>query len=182
MAHAFEDLAVRFACELPPAPHPLGSAGLWLLARAVEPRVLNSFPVVVLPALCPGLEYHAPGVYAGDRSHSRAIASEGKRKASCPIVRSLCESPRCCKCLQCAKAEPMISVTSVLLRSQPVAVADSVRRPLAGRRLFQHPGSSTLAGQRVKLAGLYSDCPKSRCRSAVHFSKAPGINSACGAS
>ena len=41
----------------------------------------------------------------------------------------------------------------------------------------QHSGR-----QRVKFAGSYSVCPKSRCRNAVHFSKALGINSACGAS
>ena len=41
----------------------------------------------------------------------------------------------------------------------------------------QHSGK-----QRVKLAGLYSDFSKSSCRKAVHFSKARGINSACGAS
>ena len=52
-----------------------GSVGM----DAIASRVLNSFPVVVLPAQCPGLvEYHAPGVYAGDRSHTCAIASEGK--------------------------------------------------------------------------------------------------------
>ena len=40
----------------------------------------------------------------------------------------------------------------------------------------QHSGKT-----RVNLAGLYSDFSKSRCRKAVHFSKARGINSACGA-
>ena len=58
----------------------------------------------------------------------------------------------------------MVSVTSVLERSTSCSCR---QRSQAARK--QHSGR-----HRVRLAGLYSDCPKSRCRNAVHFSKALG--------
>ena len=95
------------------------------------------------------------------------------RKVSCSIMRSLRGSLGCCRCLQCAKAEPMISVTSVLERSTSCSCRQ--RSQAAGPIHFGGRDSEVIPAsrkqhsgrQRVKLAGLYSDCPKSRCRNAV---------------
>ena len=83
----------------------------------------------------------------------------------------------------------MISVTSVFERStscscrQRSQAAGPIHVKFGGRDSEVIPASRKQHSgrHRVKLAGLYSDCPKSRCRSAVHFSKALGISSACGA-
>ena len=79
--------AVRDGSDLLPVTHTLGSAGLWLPARAVEPKVLHSFPVGVQKAQDQGLlEYHPPSVYAGGLWQLCAIASEGKRVCTQPIL------------------------------------------------------------------------------------------------
>ena len=102
------------------------------------------------------------------------------RKASCSILRSLCGSLRCCKCLQCAKAEPIISV-NCRHRSQaagPIHVKSGGRDSdviPASRK--QHSGNHLVVPDE-SLSGR----PRSRCRNAVHFSKALGISCACGAS
>ena len=159
------------------------------LASAYVPLQVVLFPVLwnvrscVQPAKARRAKYNKVGGVRTSRSEVHL------RKASRSILRNLLERLSCCRCKQCAKVDPNISLTSVRERSTlklqtALAGCRSNPREVWWQGERDDPGlQETALGQASRqICGSYSVCSKLRCRNAVHFSKARGRNCACGAS
>ena len=99
-------------------------------------------------------------------------------------------SRSCCSCEQCAKVPPRISLISVCEMSttrnllQCSHAAGPIQLKSAGKNNDSIPASKKQPWgmSRFKLVGSYSALSKLSCWRALHFSKARGLNRACGAS
>ena len=156
------------------------------LALAYGPLHVVFFPVLWNVQSCAQPAKARRAIYSKAGGVCTSRSEVHFRKASRPILRSLLERLSCCKCEQCAKVDPKISLISVRERStnctraQRSQTAGPIQVKYDGRESETIPASKKQHSgrHRVRLVGSCSVFLKLSCRNAVHFSKARGRNCA----